>query len=299
MNCLNCDQFVGDAVDSVYAQTYDDWEIVFWDNASTDSSAEVIRSRGDQRLRYFCGDETVPLGRARNLAINQARGRLLAFLDCDDLWLPTKLEKQVPLFDDPEVGLAYCDSVFFDESGKETRLYGIRRNYEGYCFHALMTDYFLSMETVVLRRAALDSLDDWFDERLNMIEDADLFRRIGHDWKLAAVDEPLARWRVHSASWSWMRGDLVASETELTLQRYAEVFPDFDERYGDAARRLRKKAAVGAAKAQVVKGESVAARANLRPYLGSPRIAAYYLSTYVPHSVLRPLIRLLRRISPS
>src|SRR5437868_4501867 len=95
MNCLNGEQFLRDAIDSVIAQTYANWEIVFWDNASTDASASIAQSYHDDRIRYFRGDSTVPLGHARNLAIQKSRGTFIAFLDCDDLWLPTKLEKQL------------------------------------------------------------------------------------------------------------------------------------------------------------------------------------------------------------
>lgn len=67
-----------EAIDSVYAQTYKDWEIVFWDDASTDRSPQIARSY-DSRLRYFRCDKTVPLYTARNLALEQARGNTLHF----------------------------------------------------------------------------------------------------------------------------------------------------------------------------------------------------------------------------
>lgn len=112
MNCLNCSKYVHEAIDSVYAQTYKNWEIIFWDNSSTDSSAEIARSY-DERVRYFRGDRTVPLYAARNYALKQARGKYIAFLDCDDIWLPEKLEWQVPMFErDSEIGLIYTNVVF-------------------------------------------------------------------------------------------------------------------------------------------------------------------------------------------
>ena len=94
MNCYNSAEHLREAMDSVFRQTWGDWEIVFWDNCSTDDSAAVARSYGP-RVRYFLAEKNVPLGAARNLAIAKAEGELLAFLDCDDEWLPTKLEKQV------------------------------------------------------------------------------------------------------------------------------------------------------------------------------------------------------------
>jgi len=79
MNCYNGARFVKEAIDSVYAQTFKDWEIVFWDNASTDGTAEIARSY-DSRLRYFRAERNTPLGRARNLAMERATGDWIAFV---------------------------------------------------------------------------------------------------------------------------------------------------------------------------------------------------------------------------
>ena len=89
MNCYNGDRFLRQAIDSVYCQTYDNWEIIFWDNASTDSSAKIARSY-DDKIRYFLATKNTPLGEARNLALNKASGKYVAFLDCDDLYFPNK-----------------------------------------------------------------------------------------------------------------------------------------------------------------------------------------------------------------
>ena len=94
MNCLNAEPYLREAIDSVVAQTYPDWEIIFWDNASRDASGAIAKSYGE-RVRYFRGETTVPLGEARNLAIAEAKGRYLAILDCDDVWLPEKDRKSV------------------------------------------------------------------------------------------------------------------------------------------------------------------------------------------------------------
>ena len=94
MNCLNGEQYLKQAMDSVFKQTYDDWEAIFFDNTSTDNSAAIAKSYGE-RVRYFKSQTTYPLGKARNLAINETKGEFIAFLDCDDIWLPQKLEKQV------------------------------------------------------------------------------------------------------------------------------------------------------------------------------------------------------------
>ena len=80
MNCLNGERYLKEAVDSVFAQSFQDWEIIFWDNASTDSSPEIAQTYGD-RVRYFRSDVTYSLGKERNLAISRASGEYMALLD--------------------------------------------------------------------------------------------------------------------------------------------------------------------------------------------------------------------------
>jgi glycosyltransferase involved in cell wall biosynthesis len=231
MNGYNAAAYVGEAIASVFAQTYPHWEIVFWDNCSNDATAAIVRSYDDPRLRYFLAPNFTPLGQARNLAIREARGEFIAFLDCDDIWLPTKLERQLPLFDDPEVGLVYSDTVFFNARGDEKRSYGGILPGRGRCFRQLLARYFLSMETVVLRRSVLKSQPEWFDPSFNMIEEADLFRRIAHDWKIDGVADALARWRVHASSWTFKHPELLRLESMAMLDRYRTLYPGFDAEY--------------------------------------------------------------------
>ena len=231
MNARNAARYVCEAIDSVLAQTYSNWEIIFWDNCSEDETARLINNYADHRLHYFLAEKFTPLGHARNEAICRAHGEFIAFLDCDDIWLPHKLEFQIPLFEDSSVGLVYSNSRFFNNAGHTQRLYRKRLPCSGECFRQLLGRYFLSMETVVLRRSALEEQPYWFDERFNMIEEADLFRRIGYRWKICGISDPLAMWRVHGNSWTFRHPELLRSESELMIERYCELFPDFKKIY--------------------------------------------------------------------
>ena len=90
MNCYNGEKFLKKAIESIYAQTYQNWEILFVDNQSTDRSLEVAKSF-DERLRIIPTPEFMNLGQAREFGLGHATGEYLAFLDVDDLWLPQKL----------------------------------------------------------------------------------------------------------------------------------------------------------------------------------------------------------------
>ena len=116
MNIRNGAAFLREALDSVMAQTFTDWELIAWDDCSTDNSAQIVAEYQDLRVRYFLSPDETPLGKARDNAIRQATGEWLAFLDQDDLWTSTKLEKQMALADGP-VGIIYGRAVLFWPSG--------------------------------------------------------------------------------------------------------------------------------------------------------------------------------------
>ncbi len=197
MNCYNGEKYLRQAIESVFAQTYPNWEIIFWDNQSTDGSAEIVRSCESPLLKYFYAPEHTLLYEARNYAIEKASGDFLAFLDVDDWWLPTKLAKQMPLFSDPQVGLA-CGIYWIENERKNKR----RRSHNravptGWVLNELLKSYFVGMPTLVVRRSALDSLDHACDPRYHIIGDFDLVVRLATKWKLDCVQEPIAYYRIH------------------------------------------------------------------------------------------------------
>ena len=97
MNVRNGAAFLREALDSVMAQSFADWELIVWDDCSTDDSAKIVSQYRDDRIHYFLSPDETPLGTARDRAIRQARGEWLAFLDQDDVWLPHKLAQQMEL----------------------------------------------------------------------------------------------------------------------------------------------------------------------------------------------------------
>ena len=103
MPVYNGEKFLQESVNSVLSQTYQNWELIFWDNQSTDRSKEIFKSYKDPRLKYYLSPENTDLGPGRAKAFNYLTGEFIAILDVDDMWFPQKLEKQVPLFENPEI----------------------------------------------------------------------------------------------------------------------------------------------------------------------------------------------------
>ena len=123
-NCFNGDKYLHKALNSVVAQTYKNWEIIFWDNQSVDKSAEIFKSYKDVRFKYYYAPKhSKILYEAKNYALAKAKGDFFAFLDVDDWWLPNKLEKQISLFNDPEVGVVYGNFYNFYEKQNKTKIF--------------------------------------------------------------------------------------------------------------------------------------------------------------------------------
>jgi glycosyltransferase involved in cell wall biosynthesis len=200
VNCFNGEKYLRQAIDSVLSQTYQNWEIIFWDNRSTDRSAEIYESYADPRLRYFLAPRHTKLYEARNYALEKANGEVLGFLDVDDWWLRTKLERQVPLFLDPDVGFV-CGEYWVESERKNKRwILPKRPAPTGWVLNDLLKFYFIGLVTLMVRRSALDSLDYPCDPRYHMIGDLDLAVRIALDWKLGCVREPVACYRLHDGN---------------------------------------------------------------------------------------------------
>ncbi len=108
----NAEATIASAIESVLAQTYDGWQLIIVDDRSTDRSLAIARSYAehDSRIEVFASDtHTGYPATPRNYGLQMARGRFIAFLDSDDLWLPHKLEHQLPLFDQPQVAVVFSD----------------------------------------------------------------------------------------------------------------------------------------------------------------------------------------------
>jgi len=193
-----------EALDSVVAQTFTDWELFVWDDRSTDGSAQIVAEYHDPRIRYFLSPEDTSLGKARALAIRQASGEWLAFLDQDDVWLPRKLEQQMALAE-PGVGIIYGRTIRFYPSGLE-RDYDQPHEYkllpEGDIFSQLFTDScFIAMSSAVFRRSAVEEIGG-IPENVNIIPDYYLYAAVARRYRARAVQEAVCRYRMHAGSMS-------------------------------------------------------------------------------------------------
>ena len=246
MNCFNCSKYLEEAIDSVYAQTYKNWEIIFWDNASTDNSAEIAK-KYDDKLRYFTSDKTVPLGHARNFAIGKTRGEYIAFLDCDDVWLPDKLEKQIEIFDAKrDVMLVYSDCYIVDSDGNTMKTaFESQKPVRGHIFNELLSRYnFIPLLTAVIKKEVLDEIG-LFEDDYKIAADYDLFLKIAYKHPVDYVEECLAKYRVHDSNFSINQDIGIREELEI-INKWLRKNPILNDEFGNKIKikKLKRHAAL-------------------------------------------------------
>jgi|UPI0003707C4D glycosyltransferase involved in cell wall biosynthesis len=201
VNCFNGEKFLDQALNSIIRQTYENLEVIFWDNQSTDNSAKIFsKYLKDKRFKYYLSSRHTTQYTARSEAMGKARGELVAFLDVDDYWDSDKLSKQVQLFDDKKIGLVYSNFYWKDElNGKEYAAYKVDLP-SGYIVKNLLLKYRVGLLTIMIRRSAYNSLSKGFDSQYNVIGDFDLIMRMSLDYKFSYVAEPLAFCRWHGGN---------------------------------------------------------------------------------------------------
>ena len=213
INCLNGVKYLDKAIKSVLNQSYKNWEVIFFDNNSTDGSFLVLKKYKDKRIRYFKSKKTYPLYKARNLAIKKSKGALISFLDVDDWWVKSKLHKQVKVFlKDQTVDVLYSNIYIYNERKKTNKIFIKGKLSHGKLAQKLINKFEMPILSTIIKRSVFNKIK--FDDRYSIIGDLDFFVRLSLIKNIAAIQEPLAYYRVHDSNLTKKRTDLNIKELE-------------------------------------------------------------------------------------
>ena len=153
----NAEKWIEKTIQSVQAQSYSCWEMIIMDDCSTDGSPEIVKSlqKQDSRIRYYRNGANSGVAMTRNQAISYAKGQYIAFLDSDDKWYPSKLERQIVKMQKEQIAFCYSACEVIDESGKRVN---IRNVPEKAGYKELLKGNAIPCLTVVLDRKQIPEI---------------------------------------------------------------------------------------------------------------------------------------------
>ena len=198
MNCHNGEAYLSEAIMSIISQTFENWELIFFDNKSSDKSEEILKSFKDTRIKFFKSNKFLNLYDAKNLAIKKCSGEYISFLDTDDIMIPNKLEKQLFFIKkNLNFKIIYTNYHVLKKDNKY-----IRYNNElpsGKITQKLLDFYCLGINTVFLSKKVFDHYN--FENNLNIIGDFDFFVKASQKFEIGYIADPLTIYRVHDNSY--------------------------------------------------------------------------------------------------
>lgn len=219
----NAVRFLPQTLSSVFAQTFQDFEVVIVDDGSTDATAQWLTTVEETRVR-FIQQPNQGAAVARNRGIHESKGEYIAFLDADDLWESTKLEQQVVCLDTrPEVGFVHTAIRFIDDTGFDLgRILKVDHK-DGYVWGDMVVRHGVRCgSTPMIRRECFDRLGV-FDTTLSFGEDWDMWLRVAARYPVAVLNEPLVAYRQHGGNMSKDYQQILPNYLNILDQAFANA----------------------------------------------------------------------------
>jgi glycosyltransferase involved in cell wall biosynthesis len=255
-------EFLPATVESVFAQTLEDWELIIADDGSGQDTRAYLESLDDPRVKVIWLAHTGKPSVVTNAALGEARGEYVAFLDSDDLWHPRKLQRQVQsLREHPERGWSYTKFAVIDAAGRTVP--GAGRTpwptLTGWILEQLLREVtVIAQPSVLVSRQLLQQLGA-FDEELVMCYDDELWFRLAARSEIDGVDEPLTLVRRHA---SHSGNDIIAWRDRRRVFEKA-LRGGGDDRLQPILRRCRAQMSAGLARSQAAGGRRLDALATV------------------------------------
>ena len=199
MNCYNGEAFLNEAINSITKQTFENWELIFFDNNSIDKSEKIAKSFKDSRIKYFKSDRLLNIYDARNLAVKKTNGDYISFLDTDDMWTKDKLEKQIN-FIKKNSNYKILYSNYYVLKNNEKKIMYKNELPSGFITQKLLDFYGIGINTAFIDKSIFEQYN--FKEDLNIIGDFDFFIQTSKKFQIGYISDPLTFYRIHENSFT-------------------------------------------------------------------------------------------------
>ena len=235
---FNGEHTIKRALDSVFNQTFSDFEIIVVDDASTDRTVELVAQYGSDRLTVIRSAENRGAGAARNRGIEAARGRWIAFLDSDDAWKPEKLARQIELLKQSDQSATACATGYQIEKKGRSLVINLNLTPERFRQDILFGCTISPGSTLLLERYVFDEIGG-FDESFRRLEDWDWLLRFSEHHDMVFVPEPLAEIYL-----TWNKSVPASGDGDPVLDGIRRMDKKHSARLGSLRKRLQLKSSL-------------------------------------------------------
>ena len=216
INCKNGSNFLHKCLSSVQKQTYKNWEVIFFDNFSTDNSKEILHSFNEKKFKYYLNKEPTNLSIARNRAIQLASGEYIAILDHDDWWIEKKLEIINNILKNKKYDFLFSDFFQYNQINDKKKL--IKSNIKKDLFSSILKNYNLGLNTFVLKKKLFNNTS--FDDNFHIIGDFVLIYNLAKNISWFHINVPLCFYRLHTLNESLINHNLHIKELKTFYISY-------------------------------------------------------------------------------
>ncbi len=217
INCHNGEKFLKNCIKSVLNQSYRNFEIIFWDNRSTDNSYKIAKSFKDKRIKIYKSKKFFKLYKSRNLAVEKCSGKYITFLDTDDLLLKSKIKDQVKkIKKNKSFKMVYSNYFVLLNKKKNRYIKFSKKLKSGSITQDILNSYDIGILTTLIDREIFKHRK--FDISYDIIGDFDFFTKLSVENKIAVIQRPLAVYRIHDDNFSSKRIDLYITELSRWLK---------------------------------------------------------------------------------
>ena len=213
VNCNNGEKYLEKCISSILKQTYKNFEIIFFDNFSSDNSKNIISNFNDKRIKYYYSSSKLALYEARNKALEKASGELIAFLDVDDWWDKNYLSIREDFFRDEKIDFFYSNGFVYYEKIKKLKKYRNKLLPGGKIYKFLAKDYFIIISGLIIRKKIFEKIGN-FNKNFNIIGDFDFVMRMSENYNSHAHNQPLFIYRSHEDNFSKKNLEIFYKEFE-------------------------------------------------------------------------------------
>ena len=211
VNCHNGEKYLKKCILSIINQKYQNLELIFFDNFSSDNSKQIITNIKDNRIKYFFSNKKLSLYAARNEAVKVSSGEIIAFLDVDDWWDENYLSSRANVFDDESYDYYYSNVSIFYEKYKKYKKYKKFFSTSRNIYNLLAKDYFIIISGLMIKKEVFNQAG-YFNSNLNIIGDFDLMMRISKKFNAHSINDTLIFYRYHENNYSKLNTEMFFNE---------------------------------------------------------------------------------------